>query len=127
MLSNIIPITERDMLLSWGLAEAGNRMKPILNPDLIGKVSAGSILKDSEVDQLVSAAVQVRGVMHDFFRVNETHWFMVDFPTEDFGAVRVVNYFRRFSPNRNMAELATLRPDIGNFVYDPPTTTTSPR
>jgi hypothetical protein len=118
MLSNVRPIAEREMLLSWAHAEAGNQLQNCVDAAVRRKALDGSTLGENDIAQLVRAAAFVRSPLLDFFRLHETHWFTADFPAAELGAVRVVNFFARDSPSRTLAELAQRRPEIGAFKFD---------
>jgi hypothetical protein len=119
MLSNTQPITEREMLLSWGLDEIDTRLRECVTPAVRARVLDRSTLSDGDVNQIVIALKYVREPLVGFFLSHETRWLTADFPASELGVVRVLHCFAEASPNRTLAELAQRKPEMGRFSFEP--------
>ena len=124
---NRVPISETEMLVSWGRAEIPTGR--YTSPPHLRKVEAGADLDANEGVEVAAFMRQVRGPQVEFFLDGRTTWFRGEVPIRALGAVTLDAYWTiralgcesdpawRDPPPRTVADLAA-HPDAPPLAFD---------
>jgi hypothetical protein len=135
MLMNPVPISEVEMLLSWGRAEIPTDRFRQMNPPHLAKIEAGAELDAAEKSEVAAFMRHFRGPQVEFFLDGRAAWYRGEVSVQELGAVTLDAYWIgtalgcgsepkwREPPPLTLSELA-VHPDAppltidGEFVFE---------
>lgn len=91
MLTDPEPITEADVVLDWGLAEAA-KPEMRLDPALVNRVRTRTETAEDRA-KIVRQIKEHRAVLLKFFSTHSVRWYQATTPVKNIGGARVIRYF----------------------------------
>jgi hypothetical protein len=118
MVTNLTPVTERDMLVSWGISEVEKWDKNNEYPDLRTRIKSGT-LTDTDGDLVVRKIKNLRwALLGEIVDRKDIQWFEGDLATADIAKVLIMNGGWLWPPARSLPELLRRKPEIAHETLD---------
>ena len=120
MLKDVQPITEREMLLDWGRAEADTYVRNgwPLPPELEQRAIAGDVLSRADERQIIARITTVRAGMICGLLHVDLDWGYAEIGVSDLSKVGVVD-IPEFRSATTIEELAERLPEMRKENFDP--------
>ena len=91
MLTDIEPITDADVVLDWGLAEAA-KPEMQLDSQIVSRVRAKAETKEDRI-VITQRISEYRAMLLGFFAQHPVRWHKATIQVAEIGQIRVIRYF----------------------------------
>jgi len=122
MLTNLKSISEDEMLLDWGMAEAKTRCAELLGTTLADRIVDGEIPSNDDRLAIIRAIINRRAPLLQFFLRKPVRWCKADFPLHELSQAHLIRYFESVDPFKKLktvGELAGMVSDYKIKGFDP--------